>query len=385
MTTRARATAGPPSVPLTWDQVHAVRLARLHLAERAAPGALLEVVAAIGGLQAQVLSAAELAAWARVRDLTRSEFREALWEQRTLVKTWAMRGTLHLLATAEYPTIVAALSTRTGYRRPIWLRFRGLTLEEMDACTAAVGQVLTDGRPRTRDELAAAVTTLTGSAAVGEKLLSGWGELLKPASGQGMLCFGPSAGQVVTFVSPEVWLGPWERVDPAAALQATFERFLRTFGPTTLDEFARWWGVQPAEVRRLWNANAAQLAPVEIEGRKAWALPADMRALQIEATPRTVRLLPHFDPYTLAAAPYGEPVYPAAEKARIYRTAGWVSPCVLVDGRLAGVWEMEKQRNRLAVQVTLFGAEPQRVTGAVKSEADLLGAFLDAPVDLTIA
>src|SRR5690606_6590085 len=83
---------------LTWNQVNAWRLAQHGLAPRLTHEALVEVPSRLYGIHAQVMSAAELALGARMEGLTPQAVRSALWEDRTLVKTWAMRGTLHLLA-----------------------------------------------------------------------------------------------------------------------------------------------------------------------------------------------------------------------------------------------------------------------------------------------
>jgi hypothetical protein len=96
----------PPQ--LRWAQVTAWRTARHQLAERAPATATLEVAARIAGLHAQVMSSAELTLWARVDGLPPDAVRRALWEERSLVKTWAMRGTLHLLPAAELPLWQAA-------------------------------------------------------------------------------------------------------------------------------------------------------------------------------------------------------------------------------------------------------------------------------------
>src|SRR6266545_3230945 len=101
----------PPALTLAWDQVAAWRLQRHHLDRRAARSQALQVVADIAGLHAQVMSSAELTLWARVGDLEPDAVRRALWAERTLVKTWAMRGTLHLLPADELPLWQAALST----------------------------------------------------------------------------------------------------------------------------------------------------------------------------------------------------------------------------------------------------------------------------------
>src|SRR5918996_6073590 len=89
------------AIELTWPQALAWRMWRHHLTERAPREDMLEVAARIGGLHAQVMSSAELTLHARVEGLEREAVQQALWEDRSLVKLWAMRGTLNLLPAAE--------------------------------------------------------------------------------------------------------------------------------------------------------------------------------------------------------------------------------------------------------------------------------------------
>ncbi|HET7517197.1 MAG TPA: crosslink repair DNA glycosylase YcaQ family protein, partial [Actinomycetes bacterium] len=109
---------------LGWGQVAAWRAARHRLEERAPATAMLEVVAGIAGLHAQVMSSAELTLWARVEGPAPAAVRRALWEERSLVKTWAMRGTLHLLPAAALGRLCFAPSQgqQVRFTRPdAWL------------------------------------------------------------------------------------------------------------------------------------------------------------------------------------------------------------------------------------------------------------------------
>jgi hypothetical protein len=121
-----------PAYSTTFAKAAAWRVQRHHLGRRAPAGAMLAVASRICGLHAQVLSTAELALWARVEDLPRRWVTRALWEERTLVKTWAMRGTLHLLPASELPEWHAALGTSRRYRSAVgWQRFLGISLEDL--------------------------------------------------------------------------------------------------------------------------------------------------------------------------------------------------------------------------------------------------------------
>src|SRR6266498_681610 len=229
---------------LTWSQVAAWRVRRHHLDRRAPGGGMLAVARRLCGLHAQLMSSAELTVWARVEDLDRRAVQRALWQERALVKTWAMRGTLHLLPAADLPLWHAALGTsRRRHLKPAVLRYLGITREELDRLTEAIAIAL-DGRVMTREELAQDVGRLTGSAALGAKLaLGSWSMVLKPAAFTGRLCFGPSLGQRVRYTRPDTWLSAAPpSIDSQAALAAITRWYLAAYGPATYHDFARWWG-----------------------------------------------------------------------------------------------------------------------------------------------
>ncbi len=155
---------GPRMLKLTWPRVAAWRVRRHQLDQRAPAGSMLAVASRLCGLHAQVMSSAELTVWARVENLDRRAIQRALWEDRTLVKTWAMRGTLHLLPADELSLWHAALSTSQRYRKAAALqKYFGITLDQLDRITEAVGAAL-EGRVMTREELVKEVKRLTGSA-----------------------------------------------------------------------------------------------------------------------------------------------------------------------------------------------------------------------------
>jgi DNA glycosylase AlkZ-like len=376
--------ADPPR--LRWAQVRAWRAARHRLAEPAPAGAMLEVTAQIAGLHAQVMSSAELTLWARVEGLAPDAVRRALWEERSLVKTWAMRGTLHLLPAAELPLWQAALSTRRGWESGAWQRAFGLGQPELERLVEAVGQALED-RLLTREELATEVARLTGNRRLGDQLRGSWGALLKPAAAMGRLCFAPNQGQQVRFTRPDTWLGGWTDHDPDQALAEVTRRFLAASGPVTREDFARWWGIpSPAKGRRLLERLGDEIARVEVEGTDAYALAADLPGLAAAgAGSRVVRLLPAFDQYVVTATRQAGHLMPGPFKDRIYRPQGWLSPVLLVDGRMDGIWRQELRGRRLLVTVEPFADPPAWARRAAEAEAERLAAFAGRQLELTWA
>ena len=362
---------------LRWESVLAWRMHRQHLTRRSPDGALLQVTADIAGAHAQVMSSAELTLRARLESLPPDAVERALWQERTLVKTWAMRGTLHLLPAAELPLWVAAQGAlKPRYESASWLRHFGVTREEVGRLLAAIPEAL-DGRMLTRDELAGAVGEHTGSAGLGEKLRESWGALLKPAAFEGLICFAPSSGRNVRFARPQQWLPEWREPPPEEAARELVRRYLAAYGPAPREQFARWLGTpSAAQAERLIKGLGDEVVQVTLDGTPAWALAGDIDEIAASAPSGVVRLLPAFDHYVVAAPRDADAVLPAAQKARVYRPQGWLSPVVVVDGRIAGVWSHELRRDRLEVRVEPF-ARPKRAERAgVEAEAERLAAFL---------
>ncbi|HYP47965.1 MAG TPA: winged helix DNA-binding domain-containing protein [Thermoleophilaceae bacterium] len=368
---------------LSCSQVMAWRMRRHGLCERAPVEEALDAVGRICGLHAQVMSSAELALWARVEELGREWVQEALWQERSLVKTWAMRGTLHLLPAREYALWQSALSSYDHYLKPAWSRAFGLSPERLEELLAAVASAL-EGEPLTREQLAAAVSESTGSAELGEKVLGSWGVYLKPASFRGLLIFGPSAGTNVRFTRPNGWLEPSEPVEQEAALAEVTRRYLSAHGPATREDLFRWWGGgTAARAGRRIEVLGEEVEQVSLEGKHAWMLRDQVGEAAGSEPHGVVRLLPAFDQYVVGATRRAPALLAAEHAPRVYRKAGWISPVLLVDGRMAGVWRHERKGRRLLVDIEPFEKQPKRVTAAAAAEASRLAGFLGGELTLS--
>jgi hypothetical protein len=358
---------------LSWAQVHAFRLDRHHLMRRAAKKELVRVVGEIGGVQAQVMSAAELQTAVRV-DCQVQDVRDALWKRKTLAKTWLMRGTLHLVPADDLPLYTAA--TRAGWirLRSSWLKFVQLSEPEFWEVVEAIGQAL-DGEVLTREELIAKVGK-GRPVRIREVMKSGWGGILKPVARSGLLCFGPSRGQSVTFVRPQQWLGAWREVDPDQALVEVARRYLRAYGPATREDFTRWMGSWSGAGKAAWAGLADELVSVTIEGRRADLLSADVKLISKQAVEESIQLLPLFDPYLMGHSKRDHMV-DAANLSKVSRTAGWISAVVLVDGRVAGTWKHVVAADAgLRITVEPFRRLSAKTTAGVRRKAESLAEAL---------
>ncbi|HWC95791.1 MAG TPA: winged helix DNA-binding domain-containing protein [Candidatus Sulfopaludibacter sp.] len=368
---------------LSWKRAAAWRAHRHHLVERAPAGSLLTVASRLCGLHAQLLSSAELTAWARVEGLERTAVHQALWQDRTLVKTWAMRGTLHLLPSSELPLWHAGLATCRRYLREAqWIKYFGITLEELDRVSATIGEVL-DNRVMTREELVSEVVRRTGSAAFsGNAAASSWGTVLKPAAFSGVLCFGPNAGTRVQFTRPDTWVKLGPKIDRDSATAEITRRFLAAYAPATVHDLARWWSGGVSEARQWIDSLGNEVSPVDVEGMQSWMLTGDLREACDLAPKGSVRLLPGFDQYVVGASWHAANLLPGDLRARVYRPQGWISPVLLVNGMIHGVWRHAVTGGRLEVTIEPFVPLFTRLRRAIAAEAERLAAFLNKPLEL---
>ncbi|GAA3748197.1 winged helix DNA-binding domain-containing protein [Plantactinospora mayteni] len=366
---------------LSFAQVCARRLERQGLAGPLPGTGLADVAARLGGVHAQVLSAAELAIGLRTTRATRLDVRVALWGERSLVKTRGPRFTVHLLATADLPMWTGALSALPV--RPLEL----LTGEQAEQVIAAIAEALRDDE-LTTDELTEAVVARTGPWA-GEPAMAAfqgwwprWVEALSLATARGAMCFGPNRGRLVTYTNPARWLPGFRPTDGRTALAEVLRRYLYAYGPATPAHFAQWLAVPKGWATKLFDSLAGELEQVSMAGSPAWVLAGDTDAP--DEPPRGVRLLPYFDAYPVNCFPRAE-VFPgpAAARALAGGQAGNY-PVLLVDGLVAGVWHQRRSGRRIDVTVESLVDLSARQLGELDEQVQRVGEILEGAPRLTL-
>src|SRR5947207_5230432 len=135
---------------VSWRQVAAFRLKRHSLLERNSSD-LSAICRDVCGIQAQLMASAGIALAVRARHLTCQDIDSALWQRRTLVKTYAMRQTLHLLPSEDFSIYITALrNSRMNALMRIMSKLK-VTRAEVDAMNAAVMDALS-ANPLTKNE-----------------------------------------------------------------------------------------------------------------------------------------------------------------------------------------------------------------------------------------
>ncbi len=371
----------PPRV--SWRQALTWRLSRqLLLPVIDLPA--VAVVRRLCGVQAQLTSAAVLAVRVRQRRSTAGEVTAAL-ARGELIKTWAMRGTLHLLAPEQAGDLLSLLAAGRPWERPSWVRAFGLPPDQVERLRSTVRQAL-DGAVLTREELVAEVAKRTGSEQVSRALRSGWGTVLKPLAFQGDLCFGPNQGNRVTFTAPEAASPAWRGLpDADEAGPRAVLAYLGAYGPATVEGFRNWLSRGRIPKRRLvqwFEAVAGQVAEVDVEGTRAYIPAEHLDELLVSPPPSpVVRLLPGFDGWVLGPGTEDTHVIPPARRSAVSRQSGWIAPLVLVDGVVRGTWELSAD----AIRVAWFQESGLPPATALDAEVGRLARILDRDLHLQLA
>jgi len=378
----SRATLPPVSAKVTWRQALAWRMRR-QLLDPVGDQTAAGVVRRLCGVQAQVASIAELCIRVRRKKSKPGDVARALREGR-LIKTWAMRGTLHLLTPEEAGAFLSLIASGRSWERPSWQQYFGVTPKQLDALREVVRDAL-DGRALTREELISAVIARRGYGHLGDALRSGWGTLLKPYAWQGDLCFGPSRGNRVTFVRPEDASSRWVRLpEPDEAAAIAIVAYFRAYGPATVENFHNWISrgrVSTRQLRTWFGAVGDRLREIEVDGERRYVLAGDLDELASTSVTKSVRLLPGFDQYVLGPGTDDAHVLPKARRTAVSKQSGWIAPIVVAGGVVRGTWEIAADE----VQVAWFKEAGPVPRTALQGEVERLAAILGRDLRLALS
>jgi hypothetical protein len=334
----------------------------------------LQAVQSMVAVQAQYAASIPLAIHARCPPAPFTWTDRAIAHERSVVKTWCLRGTLHALATDDLPLITGAFGERYHLAiERVMLRMCGMDATAWRCVERDVLEALAAG-PIDRVALHAAVPKLK------DVPWAGWGEDVKGLAYQGDLIMVGSKASRPLFARRDNWLPdfhfrPHTRVK---CLEQLLMRYLATFGPATLTDFAHWTGLPAATVRETANRAAPLLTPVTVEGRSTplLARAADAEALTgpLPDAPR-VTLLPKFDALVLA---WKDPsrVLDGGNRDAVFRPAGQIEAIVLLQGKAAATWRVTRTATTAGFTVAPVGRIGVRARSQVETEFERLGAWM---------
>lgn len=376
------------TLSVTWPQALAWRLDRHRLATISDPS-VEDVVRRLCGVQSQVASSAELAIRVRRSKSRAGEVAAALADGR-LIKTWAMRATLHLLTPEDAGAYLALMASTKWWETPRWERYFGVTPRHIEEMRGIFREVVGD-KALTREDVIAGITSRPGFEHLGEHMRSGWGTVFKPLAWQGDLVFGPSQGTRVTFMCPEAASSRWKGVPPVDdAWPKVVPAYLGAHGPAGPAQFSAWlWrGAISMRALKAWFSQLESdrvLTKVDVEGESLYVRSEDADELATARPRVTVRLLGGFDQWVLGPGTDDGHVTPAGRRGAVSKTAGWIAPVVVVGGVVSGTWELTRDQVQIAWFPELGNAPMKSIEVEVARLSKIVGRDLDAAIEIAAA
>jgi winged helix DNA-binding protein len=333
-----------------------------------------EIARAIAGAQAQDVYAGPLSFRSRSRRLTAADVARARTEERSLLRTWVMRKTIHLIPTDDagwwLPLFEPGIEKWSSRR----LEQLGLGRNKQRKALGAIARALESEGPLTRTEARERV------AAAGVELDTQTGmhiALLSVVSG--IACLGPDRGSQTCLVRREDWLGKLPRLDRDKALAELARRYLGAFGPATDRDFAYWAGLPLRDVRAGLEAISSEIEEVRVGEGPMLVIRGKRRRLP---GPGQVRMLGNFDTYLLGWKDRGFAVDNQHAEHIKEGGGGWIRPVIVVDGEVVGGWRSARRGGEIEISLNLPESPSAAVRKAIESEVADISRFEGAPVTL---
>lgn len=328
-----------------------------------------EVVRWMGALQAQDYQQALWAIGLRTQSAARAAIEQAI-ENRKILRTWPMRGTLHFV-----PAEDAHWMLKLGAARMSASEARRMEQQlELDQATIARARQLFEnalqgGKRLPRQEMMQVLED-AGIRTQGQRGYILLGYLAET----GVLCLGPMKDKQQTFVLLDEWVSHAQQWSREESLAVFAERYFTSHGPATIQDFARWAGITLTDAKAGLEAAKTGLVSEKIDGQVYWMAEA-AQGRQTYQTP-SVYLLPGFDEYLLGykdrsavlAAEHAPKIVPGGN--------GIFLPMIVVAGQVVGTWKRALGKKALSVSFLLFtplGNAEEQAIEAAKLYSDFIG------------
>ncbi|MEN3334595.1 MAG: hypothetical protein V7641_3960 [Blastocatellia bacterium] len=331
-----------------------------------------DVVAWLGAVQAQDYLGGLWAVGLRTSKANEKDVEKAVVDK-TIVRTWPMRRTLHFVAAADVrwmlelltPRIIAASARRSllvGLDDRIFARSRALFAAALEG-----------GKQLTRSAMYQ-VLEAAGIATTNYRGL----HILARLAQEGLLCFGAREGKQPTFALLDEWAPAARTMKRDEALAELARRYFTSHGPATVQDFVWWSGLTTVDARAGIDMAKPHLVREVIDGQTYWLASSMPTA---KAPSLAAHLLPPYDEYTVAYKDRSavlDPLY-----AKLMNTGNGVfSPIIVVDGQVVGTWKRALKKGTVVITLAPFTTINKAASRAIATAASRYGEFLEAPVVL---
>jgi hypothetical protein len=331
-----------------------------------------DVVRWFGAVQAQDYLGSLWAIGLRTENATEKAVEQAIAE-RTIIRTWPMRGTLHFVAAADIRWMLELLTPRAIAKSKSRLKQLELDNTVFIRCRKLFVKALRGGKKLQRNAIYKMLET-DGIVTTNNRGLHILGQL----SQEGLICFAAREGKQPTFALLEEWVPAMKKKQRDEALAELAWRYFVSHGPATLQDFVWWSGLTMADAKSGLEMVKSQLEHEATDGRMYWFSPSRRN---IKSRETSAYLLPAYDEYTVAYKdrsavlhrPYTKP--PNSESAIL-------GPTIVIDGQVVGIWKRTFEKRSVVIKPKLFASLKKTEKLALTKAARRYGEFLGLPATI---
>ncbi len=331
-----------------------------------------DVVSWLGAMQAQDYYASLWAVALRMKNAIENDIEQAI-SDKTIVRTWPMRGTLHFVAADDVYWMLQLLTPRVIAASRGRFKRLGIDQKILMRSSDVIINALQGQKKRIRSEL----YSLMEEAGIPTSNQRGM-QILWRLALDGLICVGPRLGKQHTFVLLDEWISKSKRVERDEALAELSRRYFQSHGPATVNDFSWWSGLTIADAKRAIDIVTNDLTKQSIGNQDYWLVEKDFNKPD---TSRTVHLLPKFDEYLVAYKDRSAALDPN-KISDVYTTNGIFNPVILFKGTVIGTWKRVLGKDNVTIETSPFELLNKTKRQAIVREARRYGKFLDRPVEL---
>ena len=331
-----------------------------------------EVLSWLGAIQGQDFAGAKWSIGLRLPGTTESEIEKAM-DNMNIVRTWLMRGTLHIAFAKDIRWILELLSPKiikggAG-------RFRQLELDEgiFKKSRKIITKILQNKNHLTRNEIFT-VLKKSGISTTGQRGI----HIIWKFALEGLICFGPLKGRQQTFVLLDEFLPETKKINREAALSELAIKYFFSRGPATLQDFVWWSGLKLTGAKMGLDSIASQLNKESIYGQTYW-----FKTIESKITNKSgIFLLPGFDEYLLGyKGKYGTLEEMHAQKICPGKN-GIFNPTIVSNGQIVGIWKRTFKKKEVIITPEPFFQFSESEIKSFKKAAIFYGRYLEIPMKM---
>jgi uncharacterized protein YcaQ len=367
---------------LSPEVVNRLYLAKHHLIRKAPRKDVAQVVDDVCGLHAQAATTPFLSLWSRVEDFDDSLLDAALYKKKLLVKTWVMRGTLHVIPSCDLPVYNRAL-------RRMWFEHHGRYMrapdwpsreERKNVIYPRIMEALAQEPLRRKNLNDRVRSLLNDDSKPYDRLFSGWGGILKETAYEGLTVHAQPCDRESCFARLDKWLPNTDlnKLSEEEAQKRLFLKYLHGYGPATQQDFVLWSGVMAGDARRAIESASDLIEEVKINGVKGrfWLLKQDFKALAGLDGRASAFLLPKFDSILLGHKDRTRIIRDEYKKRVFKPKVGDIAATLWINGHVAGTWKAQKTKQKLSVVITPFEKVSKGDLKDVENRVQELGSHM---------